>query len=565
MPITRIPPTGQREIEFATGNLFKGLGLARQFQALSLQEEQAKAANITKSLLAQFPQILAAQQALQIGQAGVPPPPPGAVEQFGVSPELAQFANLPPTQLEQIVGLRAKTPAPKAAPTFAELGPRLGEQLKRISGATTQAEAKQQVGILEGMLAEVGKPLTPEVKTALTGNPESAGFLTKYSKLFNISTAFAEKLLDEPKAFQKAVRQVAKIEELQKTGLTKEEAITKTLAPTDFKELVTDYVDRVSSGEITIEDVPQAFKVKGKDGLGRTPEEQAAEAVRQFQEAEKIVEGQPPAPTAPGITQAPSPITEAPIGRRVGLTRGKVRIFDNPVDVARAKKLAVLNIEEVEAGEDAKDIFRDTGALPPKSIARKLWVQGRTEALKLSEREQSRVDDTFDGAAMAQDVLELFDAKFTGVSGTGLAIASSRVGEVFRNFGVPPETIRDFATFRNALDATVAPIRNKLFGSALTESEVKRAVNFLTDSIAALEKDPKAASASMLKFYEIVSSKGNRFFGRLNRTKFFAKEHIPTLDEYLASKSDDEIAGFASRGLITPKKAIQIRKLGIGK
>ncbi|KKM66268.1 hypothetical protein LCGC14_1482900 [marine sediment metagenome] len=275
-----------------------------------------------------------------------------------------------------------------------------------------------------------------------------------------------------------------------------------------------------------------------------------------------------PAPGSPmpaqGAIQAPL-APAVPIGRRVGITRGNIRIFDDPVDVAAAKKLAVLNIEEVEAEEDAVQIHKNTGALPPGTVARSLWNQGRHEQLKLSTSEQTKVDNTFDAVALSQDVLELFDAKFTGLEGTFLAVASSRAGQIFRNFGVDPEEIRDFATYRSALDGLISPVRNILFGSALTETEVKRAVSHLTDSIAALERDPKAAAASMLKFYEIVAGKGNRFFTRLNKTKFFAKEHIPTLDEYLASKSDTEIAGFMNSGLITSERAMRIRRLGMGK
>ena len=275
-----------------------------------------------------------------------------------------------------------------------------------------------------------------------------------------------------------------------------------------------------------------------------------------------------PAPGGPvpaqGAIQAPLAPT-VPIRRRVGITRGNIRIFDDPVDVAAAKKLAVLNIEEVEAEEDAVQIHKDTGALPPGTVARSLWNQGRHEQLKLSTAEQTKVDNTFDAAALSQDVLELFDAKFTGIEGTFLAAASSRAGQVFRNLGVDPEVIRDFATYRNALDAVVAPVRNQLFGAALTSTEVVRSVNFLKDSIAQLQSDPKAAAASLQRFYEIVASKGNRFFTRLNNTKFFAKENIPTLDEYLASKSDTEIAGFMDRGLITKERARRIRRLGVGR
>ncbi|KKN14828.1 hypothetical protein LCGC14_0992080 [marine sediment metagenome] len=275
-----------------------------------------------------------------------------------------------------------------------------------------------------------------------------------------------------------------------------------------------------------------------------------------------------PAPGGPipaqGAIQAPL-APAVPIRRRVGITRGNIRIFDDPVDVAAAKKLRVLNIEEFEARQDAEQIFKDTQALPPKSVARNLWVQGRHEQLKLSTAEQTKADKTFDAAALSQDVLEIFDAKFTGIEGTFLAVASSRAGQIFRNLGVDPNDIRDFATYRNALDAVVAPVRNQLFGAALTETEVKRSVNFLKDSIAQLQSDPKAAAASLQRFYEIVASKGNRFFTRLNKTKFFAREHIPTLDEYFSSKSDTEIAGFMSRGLITPERARRIRRLGMGR
>ena len=166
---------------------------------------------------------------------------------------------------------------------------------------------------------------------------------------------------------------------------------------------------------------------------------------------------------------------------------------------------------------------------------------------------------------MTQDVLELFDTKFTGLEGTFLAVASSRAGQVFRNLGVDPETIRDLATYRNALDSVVAPMRLALSGTALTESEIKRSVNHLKDSIAQLQSDPKAAAASLQKFYSILVGKGNRVFTRLNKTKFFAKENIPTLDEYLGSKSDQEIAGFFKKGLITKQRAMRIRKLGMGK
>ncbi len=266
-------------------------------------------------------------------------------------------------------------------------------------------------------------------------------------------------------------------------------------------------------------------------------------------------------PPLPGLP----PTSDFPIRRRVGITRGNIRIFDDPVDVATAKKLNVLNVEDFERTQDAKQIFKDTQALPPGTIARNLWNQGRFDMLKLSEREQKEVDRTHDAVAMTQDVLELFDAKFTGISGTGLAIASTRAGEVFRNFGVPPETIRDFATYRNALDSVVAPMRLALSGTALTDSEIRRSVNHLKDSIAQLESDPKAAAASLQKFYNVLVGKGNRVFTRLNKTKFFAKENIPTLDEYLASKSDQEIGGFKNRGLITPERARRIRRLGMKK
>ena len=280
--------------------------------------------------------------------------------------------------------------------------------------------------------------------------------------------------------------------------------------------------------------------------------------------------GAPPSSAVPSLAPSgapglPPPPSEIFIRKRVGATRGRIRVFDHPVDVARAKKLDVLNMEDFERTEDAKQIFNDVGALPPGTVARNLWNQGRFSMLELSERAQKEVDRTHDAVAMTQDVLELFDAKFTGISGTGLAIASTRAGEVFRNFGVDPETIRDFATYRNALDSVVAPMRLALSGTALTDSEIKRSVNHLKDSIAQLQSDPKAAAASLQKFYSILVGKGNRVFTRLNKTKFFAKENIPNLDEYLASKSDQEIGGFRKRGLITIERAKRIRRLGMGR
>ncbi|KKN79595.1 hypothetical protein LCGC14_0337990 [marine sediment metagenome] len=119
MPITRIPPTGQREIEFATGNLFKGLNLARQFQALSLQEEQAKVEAVQRELenrirLAQESRAATTFQGQEAALSEIArrrePAPPGQLIPPSLGPPSTEsLLTLP--ELRAKAGIGAKVPA----------------------------------------------------------------------------------------------------------------------------------------------------------------------------------------------------------------------------------------------------------------------------------------------------------------------------------------------------------------------------------------------------------------------------------------------------------------------
>lgn len=123
MPITRIPPTGQREIEFATGNLFKGLNLARQFGSLQLQQEEAKRAAIQRELENRIAQAqekraltLHGQQQTALTELGRRTPPPGGQLfpplQPG-PPNLQESFSLPVLRKQAGVGAAVPVPVKK--------------------------------------------------------------------------------------------------------------------------------------------------------------------------------------------------------------------------------------------------------------------------------------------------------------------------------------------------------------------------------------------------------------------------------------------------------------------
>ncbi len=142
MPVT-ILPSPLRGFSESVG---EGVRAFQRGRRLSLEEERLRQEAIQRQTTQAFtdPRVRAAREFLQVGQPGVPTPPLGAAEQFGV-PEAQRFAvGLPQEEFDIRGGIQAKRPAP-------------GKSLAQIE-AEAAAVAR---GKGTGKFAPTDKKLTP--------------------------------------------------------------------------------------------------------------------------------------------------------------------------------------------------------------------------------------------------------------------------------------------------------------------------------------------------------------------------------------------------------------------
>lgn len=267
MPI-QIPPTGQREIEFFTGNLFRGLQLAGQFRGLELEEERLKKRNIQERTLEALLQQGQFERGIGRSLGGGGPLP-----QAPTSP----LAGFPRADLERLAGIREKIKEPTAPKTPT------GLELIKAGRELSISNPERGRGLINKGLARVGlDPISGDLSDrSLSPLADAIEFFdaiddnVDYGNPTEVAAAkeTARRRLLQNRTFQAldAQEQRLTLTELRKTLDDVASAQTKDFAGQIDKALVS-----IVDGRKKISDFPSAIRPKLQRELGESLEDKLA-------------------------------------------------------------------------------------------------------------------------------------------------------------------------------------------------------------------------------------------------------------------------------------------------